>query len=105
MTADKFLLGAGNTVAGIVRVRDRLGDRSFGRQRIDGPQRAGVREGRIRIEGAGGWIWFRNYLRRKKVGEDITLFVNALMFALEYMVSPWFPTYQGACTTHHSVKS
>jgi hypothetical protein len=83
MTADKLLLGAGNTIAGIVRVRDCLGDRSFGGQRIDGSQRTAIREGWVRIEGSGGWIWFRNYLRRKKVGKDITLFVNALMFALE----------------------
>lgn len=31
---------------------------------------------------AGSWIWFRNYLWRKEVGEDITLFMDGLMFAL-----------------------
>lgn len=90
MTADKLLLGAGNAVARIVRMWDRLGNRSLGGQRVYGPQGAGVREGWVRVEGAGSWIWFRNYLRRKKVGEEVTLFVNVLMFALDKMLALGF---------------
>lgn len=36
---------------------------------------------------AGGWIRFRNYLRREEVGEEITLFMNGLMITLEKPMS------------------
>ena len=83
MATNDLLLGARNTIAGVVRVGDRLGDRSLGGQRVDGPQRTGVRERRVWVEGAGIWIWFRNYLRWEDVGEEITLFVNGLVLVLE----------------------
>lgn len=82
MATNNLLLGARNTIAGVVRVRDRLGDRSLGGQRVDGPQRTGVRERGVWVEGAGIWIWFRNYLRWEDVGEEITLFVNGLVLVL-----------------------
>ena len=35
------------------------------------------------VEVTGSWIRFRNYLRRKQVGEDITLLMDGLVLALE----------------------
>jgi hypothetical protein len=84
VTAHNLLLGARDTIAGVVRVGDRLGDCSLGGQRIDGPQGTCVGERRVRIVSAGGWIWFRNYFRRKDIGEEITLFVDSLVLVLRY---------------------
>jgi hypothetical protein len=36
---------------------------------------------------SGGWVWFRNYFRRKQVGEEITLFVERLVVALHTSIS------------------
>lgn len=87
VTTNDLLLGAGNTIAGVVRVGDRLGDCSFGGQRIDRSQGAGVRERRVRVESSGGWIWFRNYLWWKDIGEEITLFVDGFVLVLRLEVS------------------
>lgn len=87
VAANNLLLGARNAIAGVVWVGDRLGDRSLGRQRIDGPQRTSVGEGGVRIECTGVWIWFRNHFRWKDIGEEITLFVNGLVLVLERRVS------------------
>jgi hypothetical protein len=95
MAANELLLGTRDTIAGVVRVRDRLGNGSLGGERVDGSQGTAVREGRVRVIVAGSWIWFRNYLRREKVGEDITLFVGGLVFSLE-AISQWFLSQKGA---------
>jgi hypothetical protein len=35
------------------------------------------------VEVTGSWIRFRNYLRRKEIGEDITLLMDDLVLALD----------------------
>jgi hypothetical protein len=50
---------------------------------VDGSEGAGELERREWVEVTGSWIRFRNYLRRKQVGEDITLLMDGLVIALE----------------------
>lgn len=82
MLTEHALFRAGDTISSIVGVGDRLGNSALGRQRIDGAKRARVLERGVRVEKAGSWIRFRNYLRREEVGEDITLFMDGLVVTL-----------------------
>lgn len=83
---------------------DRLRNGAHGRQWVDGSEGAGELEGREWVEVTGSWIRFRNYLRRKEVGEDITLLMNGLVLALDkskYMVS--YDMSSKATRVHHTV--
>ena len=82
VSPDKLLLGSRNAILRVVGMGDGLRDGSRGGQRIDGSQGAGELVGGEGIVKTGGWIWFRNYLWREEVGEDITLFMDGLVFAL-----------------------
>jgi hypothetical protein len=86
--AYKLLLGPREAVLRVVGMGDGFGNGPRRRQGVDGAQGAGVLEGGERIELSGGWVWFRNYLWREQVGEDITLrLVHGLVFALSRGVS------------------
>ena len=63
--AEEALLGDRDTIFGVVRVGDGARDGALRRQRVDGTQTTGELEGGERVEIAGCWIRFRNYLRRK----------------------------------------
>ena len=80
--AKQALLGARNAITSIIRVGNRLRDSPLGRQGINWSQRAGVLVGREGVELAGSWIRFRNYLRRKEIGEGITFLVDGFVLAL-----------------------
>jgi hypothetical protein len=101
MATNDLLLRTRDTITGVIRVRDRLGDGSLGGERVDGPQGTPIREGRERVIVAGSWIWFRNYLRREKVGEDITLLVGGLVLSLE-VISQLFHFQKSEMHASHS---
>lgn len=83
MLAKHALLGARNAIAGVIGVRNRLRNSSLGRKWVERSQVTGEWICRERIEVAGGWIRFRNYLRREEVGEGITFFMDGLVLALD----------------------
>lgn len=53
------------------------------REWVEGSEGTGKLERREWVEVTGSWIRFRNYLRRKEVGEDITLLMDGLVLALD----------------------
>lgn len=55
----------GDPIFGPFGVPYALRDYTLRREGIDGAERASVVEGRERVEVAGSWIGFRNYLRSK----------------------------------------
>lgn len=87
VSANKFLLGAGNAIFRVVRVRNRLRDSLLRRQRVNRSEGSGESEGRKRIVFPGCWVWFRNYFWREKVGEEITLFVESFVITLREDIS------------------
>ena len=70
---DKDLLRAGDAILCVVWVLDALLDLALRRQRVDGSQGAGVREGRERVEVTSCWIRVRNYFGREDALENTTL--------------------------------
>ena len=73
-----------DSILGPLGVRYAFGDDAFWRERVDGSEGAGVVEGRERVVDTSSWIWFRNYLRRDYMVENITLrFVEGLVLALK----------------------
>lgn len=79
---------------------DRVRNGSAWGERVDRSQRACERERGERIVVAGCWIWFRNYLWRKKVGEDITLgLVDSLMGTLNSRISMSHKNLMQECNT------
>lgn len=83
MSSNEFLLRARYPILRVVRVANRSRYRSFRRQWIDRSQRTRILVIREGVVMPRCWIWFRNYLWRKEIGEEITLrFMHRLMFAL-----------------------
>lgn len=100
MPANELLLRSREAILGIVGVRNGFRDRSHGRQRVDRSQGTGELERRKGVIVSRGWIWFRNYLRREEVGEEITLLVNSLVLGLYLRASVTYPVNQSAQGTY-----
>lgn len=82
--ADKDLLRVGNAIVCVIGAHNVVWQLAAGRERIDGPQGAGVWEGGEWVVLTGGWIWFRDYLGGEEVAEGITCrFVHLLVFTLQ----------------------
>jgi hypothetical protein len=69
----KDLLRARDAVFRVVRELDALLHFTLRRERVYGPQSAGVGEGGEWVEMPGRWIRFRNYSGREDVGENTVL--------------------------------
>jgi hypothetical protein len=64
-------------------VGDGLRNGAGGREWVEGSEGASKLERREWVVVTGCWIRFRNYLRRKEIGEDITLLMDGLVLALD----------------------